>query len=86
MNLESFKSGGKSSSSSFGPTFVSGAAIGGAAMTSGTGSMAKCDVNDTSFYCTFVKGFNIFKMLLFVLIVIISLYIVYKVMTGKRKK
>ena len=70
--------------SSTGAAVLGGTAIG--AMTSGAGGAPKCKADDTSFYCNFVKGFNIFKMIIFVLVIIVVVWFVVKMMTTRGKK
>lgn len=47
------------------------AAVGGAMAGAGGTTLTTCPPDDKSFYCQFVKGFNIFKMLLVIFGVLI---------------
>lgn len=54
-------------------------AFGIASMTSGGGNdVTICKSEDDSFYCRFVHDFNIFKMVLFILLVLVILYFIIK--------
>lgn len=54
------------------------AGVGGAIMSGAGGTtVTTCPPEDNSFYCKFVKGFNIFKMLLVILAVIIGVVMLY---------
>lgn len=46
-------------------------------------TVSTCPPEDTSFYCKFVKGFNIFKMILFILAIFVVLYFLYKIFVSK---
>lgn len=65
-----------------GAALIGGTALG--AMTSGAGGAPECKSGDTSFYCNFVKGFNIFKMIIFILIILVVIWFIYKMMTAKK--
>lgn len=61
----------------------------GGALAAGAGgtTVTSCPPEDTSFYCTFVKGFNIFKMILFIIAILIGiLFIWYLFKSPKSKK
>lgn len=67
-------------------------ALGGGLASAGGATITSCPAEDKSFYCTFVKGFNIFKMVLFILGVVFILYVLYssavsngKSGTGRRR-
>lgn len=46
------------------------AALGGAVAGAGGVTVSTCPPEDKSFYCQFVKGFNIFKMILSILLIL----------------
>lgn len=50
-----------------------GSLIGGAGGT----TITSCPADDNSFYCQFVKGFNIFKMILFIIVIAVVGYFIY---------
>ena len=56
----------------------------GSSMVSNAGgaTITTCPPEDKSFYCNFVKGFNIFKMILFIIVVLTIAYVLYKVFLG----
>jgi hypothetical protein len=58
----------KSKSSSTGPLLLGAGA--GILATNTAGGTPECSEENTTFYCNSVKYFNLFKMLLFVLIII----------------
>jgi hypothetical protein len=63
----------------------------GASLLSGAGgtTIVSCRDGDNSFYCKFVKGFNIIKMILFVIVLILVGYFAYKMFfseNGSKKK
>ena len=61
----------------------------GGALTAGAGgtTVTSCPPDDNSFYCTFVKGFNIFKMILFIIAILIGIvFIWYQFKSPKSKK
>lgn len=62
-------------------TIASGAAAGlGSALGNAGGmTLTTCTQGDNSFYCQFVRGFNIFKMVLFIIGVLIILYVLYSI-------
>ena len=87
--------GGSSSSppvapqSGVGSGLLVGAA--GATLLSGAGgtTVVSCKDGDNSFYCKFVRGFNILKMVLVVIVLILLGYFAYKVFfsgNGSKKK
>jgi hypothetical protein len=84
--------GGSSSSPPVAPQ--SGALLVGAAgatLLSGAGgtTVVSCKDGDNSFYCKFVRGFNILKMVLVVIVLILLGYFAYKVFfsgNGSKKK
>lgn len=55
------------------------ALVAGSALLSNAGgiTVTSCTAEDNSFYCQFVKGFNVFKMLLFILAILIGGYFLY---------
>lgn len=60
------------------------AGAGGAIASSAGGTtVTTCPPDDTSFYCKFVKGFNIFKMLLFIVAVLIGIWFVWYLFKAK---
>lgn len=65
--------------SSFGNVAAAGgaSALGGALGTAGGMTVTSCPSGDTSFYCTFVKWFNMLKMVLFIIGVIIVIYVMH---------
>lgn len=63
-----------------GSALLPAAAAGGAVALADAGgsTVTKCDgENANSFYCKFVQGFNIFKMVLFIIIVLVLLYFIW---------
>ena len=55
------------------------AAAGASALSGSVGvTLTSFPPEDKSFYCKFVKGFNIFKMILFIIVVIVIVYLLYK--------
>lgn len=57
---------------------IGGAAVVGSGTASaGDGNLILCPTSDNTFYCQFVRGFNIFKMVLFIITVFIALYIAW---------
>lgn len=77
MDYENFKS-----SAGEGVAVLGGAAVG--AMTASAGGNPECKAGDNSFYCNFVRGFNIFKMILFVVVILIVAFFIYKMMSNKK--
>lgn len=67
-------------------TTTAGAVAGGvgASMVSGAGgtTLVSCSSGDDSFYCKFVKAFNVFKMLLFIVAIVICAYLIYKMLSS----
>lgn len=58
-----------------------GSLLGGA----GGATITSCPPEDNSFYCQFVKGFNIFKMLLFIIVILVVGYFLYTTFFGSTK-
>lgn len=54
-----------------------GAAAGGMLGGVGGTTLTTCPATDQSFYCKFVRGFNIFRMVLAIIIFLVLLYFVY---------
>lgn len=65
-------------------TALIGSGVG--ALVSGAGgvTVTSCGANDQTFYCKFVRGFNLFKMLFFIIAIIVMVYFLYT-MTVKKK-
>jgi hypothetical protein len=63
---------------------IAALAIGGATSGAGGTTITSCPPGDESMYCKFVKGFNIFKMIVFILTVLGSVYFVIKMLMVKR--
>lgn len=59
-------------------------AVGSGVASAGGTTVTTCPPGDTSFYCQFVKGFNIFKMLLFIIGVLVVLYVIWSIWRGLR--
>lgn len=67
----------KSNTAAAGSGISPGLAVGGAGLVAATATqgaggttVTSCPSEDNSFYCKFVKGFNIFKMILVILIIV----------------
>lgn len=89
--MEQFKSSKSSAKPT--PSISPAVATGGAGLTAitavqGAGGMTitSCPPDDTSFYCKFVKWFNMFKMLLVVLSIVITIGIIAYVFWPKKGK
>ena len=54
-----------------------GAAAGGMLGGVGGTTITSCPASDQSFYCKFVRGFNIFKMIIAIIVFVILLYFLY---------
>lgn len=84
--------GGKSKSSSAvgggggGVGLIAGVA--GASLLSGAGgtTISTCKDEDTSFYCKFTRGFNIFKMILSIVAFLVIAFVLYKIFLGSKSK
>jgi hypothetical protein len=77
----------KSKSSSSAVPLIGAAAAGGIMATNGAGTTESCPTSDTTFYCKFVRFFSMFKMLLFIGIVIaVIAFIIYFLMKKKSGK
>lgn len=63
-------------------------AAAGGALSSGAGgsTVTTCPPDDSSFYCKFVKGVNILKMIVFILALVAALVFLYLMFRSKRKK
>ncbi len=96
-NNEGFRMRGRRSSSATGAAAggAAGAGIGAlaaggtAATMSSSGNVAQCPLNDDSFYCQLSRGANIASMILFIIVVVSSLfsffYFAYIFMFGMKK-
>ena len=73
---------------SLGPTLLTAGAAGAASSlgTAGGVTVSSCPPDDKSFYCSFVRFFNIFKMLIVIIVVIIIAYFIYKVFLSSTSK
>lgn len=62
-----------------------GSAAGG--MLSGVGgtTITSCPASDQSFYCQFVRWFNMFKMVIFIIVFLVVLYFLYQWFVAKKK-
>ncbi len=68
------------------PILATAAPVGVAALSGAGGTtITSCPPDDNSFYCNFVKGFNIFKMILFIIVILVVIYIIYALF-GKARK
>ena len=69
------------------PQTAAPAAVAGASLLSGAGgfTMTSCASGDESFYCKFVRGFNILKMLLVVIGFVIIAYVLYAAYARNKK-
>lgn len=65
-------------------TILAAGAGAGIANAGGT-TITTCGKDDNSFYCQFVKGFNIFKMILFIIGILVIVYILYTIWAASRK-
>ena len=67
---------------------VMAAGIAGGLLGSGAGgtTVTTCPPEDKSFYCMFVKGFNIFKMIFVIIAFLVVAWILYKAFAGGAKK
>jgi hypothetical protein len=50
----------------------------------GGATVTTCPPEDTSFYCKFVKGFNIFKMILFIVAILIGIVFIWYLFRSKK--
>jgi hypothetical protein len=57
-----------------GTAILGATALGSVVSGAGGTTITSCPTGDTSFYCRFVKGFNIFKMILVILIVLVFIF------------
>lgn len=62
---------------------VAGGAVAAGVSSAGGTTVTTCPPGDTSFYCTFVKGFNILKMVLFILSILLLAYLFIKIVVMK---
>lgn len=63
------------------------AGVGGAVVSGAGGvTVSSCPADDQSFYCKFVRGFNIFKMILFIVVILVIVYVLYKMFWGGAKR
>ena len=70
--------GRSSSHSNFGSALATGGGFGIGNALGNAGGMTVCGGNDMSFYCQFVKFFNIFKMFIVILVFIaVIVYLAY---------
>lgn len=54
--------------------FIAGQSL----VNSGGGTLSVCNADDDTYYCNFVRGFNIFKMILFIIFILfIIVYGIY---------
>lgn len=66
---------------------VGAVALGGMISGAGGTTITTCKDGDDSFYCKFVKGFNIFKMILFIIAVLVIVYMLWKAFgSGKKRR
>jgi hypothetical protein len=63
---------------------VAGGALGGMVGGAGGTTITMCTAEDQSFYCKFVRGFNIFKMILYVIMIFVLIWIVWKAFGPKK--
>jgi hypothetical protein len=70
------------------PGLTAGLASGvaGGVMNAGGVTVSSCPADDQSFYCKFVRGFNVFKMLLFIIFIIVAAYFIYIMFFANKKK
>lgn len=54
-----------------------GAAAGGMLGGVGGTTLTTCPAGDQSFYCKFVRGFNIFRMIIAIILFIVLIYFLY---------
>jgi hypothetical protein len=59
-------------------------AIGTAAGSAGGTTITSCPANDTSFYCTFVRWFNMLKMVIFIIALIALIYVLYNAWASRK--
>jgi hypothetical protein len=64
---------------------VAGAAGVGLLSSAGGTTITTCTNGDDSFYCKFVKGFNMIKMVLFILILLLLGYFAYTLVFAKNQ-
>jgi len=62
------------------------AGVAGGVMNAGGFTISSCPANDQSFYCKFVRWFNMFKMVLFIIFVIVMIYFLYIMFFSNKKK
>lgn len=68
----------KRSSSTFGSALATGGGFGIGSALGNAGGVTVCGGNDSSFYCQFVKFFNVFKMFIVILVFIaVIVYLAY---------
>ena len=68
----------KRSSSTFGSSLATGGGFGIGSALGNAGGVTVCGGNDASFYCQFVKFFNVFKMFIVILVFIaVIVYLAY---------
>lgn len=65
---------------------VAGAVAGGLVSGAGGSTLTTCKSDDTSFYCTFVRWFNMFKMVLYMIVVLVIIVVLWKAFGGASKK
>lgn len=78
----SANSANSSATSGFGVGAVAGGALSGAGGT----TIVQCPASDTSVYCSFVKGFNALKMLIYIIGLIAFIYYLYKALAPSFRK
>ena len=74
--------------SGLGPTLLTAGAAGAASSlgTAGGVTVSSCPPDDQSFYCSFVRFFNMFKMVLVIIIVLIIAYFIYKMFFASKSR
>ena len=50
------------------------------------GTVIQCKDSDTSFYCNFMKGFNFFMVVLFILFIFYNIYIFFIAPAMKKRR
>lgn len=60
--------------------------VAGGLSTAGGVTVSSCPADDKSFYCKFVRFFNMFKMILIILIVVAVIYFLLRYIVATKKK
>ncbi len=66
-----------------GAGLLAGAVAGGIVGGAGGTTITTCAADDPSFYCRFVRWFGIFKMVLYLIVVLAIIWILWKTFGGK---